>query len=234
MNVNNTLVVIPARGGSKGVPRKNIKLLGGKPLLQYSLEVAKALPAGITVCVSTDDEEIAAVAAAQGFPVPFMRPAALASDTAGSYEVLLHALDFYAGQHGDSFKTLVLLQPTSPFRSVEQVEEALALFEATTPEMVVSVKLAEANPYYNLFEERDGRLEKSKPGNFIRRQDCPEVYQYNGAIYVIDVAALRQRRLAEMTDIRKYLMDDLTSFDVDTPLDWAQAEWLLANQEDLT
>lgn len=228
------MVVIPARGGSKGVPRKNIRQLGGKPLLAYSLAVARALPADVTVCVSTDDPEIAEVATHYGFPVPFMRPNALASDRAGTHEVLLHALDFYAGEHGDPFKTLVLLQPTSPFRRVEQVEEALTLFETTTPEMVVSVKLAEANPYYNLFEERHGRLEKSKPGNFIRRQDCPEVYQYNGAIYVIDVAALRQRRLAEMTDIRKYVMDELSSFDIDTPLDWAQAEWLLANQADLT
>ncbi len=227
-------MVIPARGGSKGVPRKNVKRLGGKPLIAYSLEVARKLSPDYTVCVSTDDEEIAGVAAEEGFPVPFMRPAVLAGDQAGTYEVLIHALDFYQERHDNTFSKLVLLQPTSPFRRVDQVREAIAQFEKDEPEMVVSVKLAEANPYYNLFEEREGRLEKSKPGYFARRQDCPEVYQYNGAIYVIDVAALRRRRLPEMEDIRKYVMDELTSFDIDTPLDWAQAEWLLAHNEELT
>lgn len=221
----NTLIVIPARGGSKGIPGKNGKLLGGKPLLHYTLDLVKQLPEEFTVCVSTDDPEIANCANQGGFPVPFMRPAHLATDEAGTYEVLLHALDFYPI---GKFDCLLLLQPTSPFRHLRQVQEALKLFAAKRPELVVSVTLSQANPYYNLFEEDDtGRLKKSKSSSFTRRQDCPPVYQYNGAIYVIDVSTLRSKPLHEMTDIRKVVMDEESSLDLDTPLDWELAELLL-------
>ena len=111
------LVVIPARGGSKGVPRKNIKLLAGKPLIQYTIEAARALFADDIICVSTDDIEIKEVVESLGLQVPFLRPNDLASDTAGTYEVLLHALNHYetTGYYPD---TLILLQATSPFRTV--------------------------------------------------------------------------------------------------------------------
>ena len=221
------LVVIPARGGSKGVPRKNIKLLAGKPLIQYTIEAARALFADDIICVSTDDIEIKEVVESLGLQVPFLRPNDLASDTAGTYEVLLHALNHYetTGYYPD---TLILLQATSPFRTVTHLKEALQLFD-TNCEMLVSVKETKSNPYYVLREEnKDGWLVKSKEGNYTRRQECPKVYELNGAIYIINVNALKLKPIHEFERIRKYEMDDVSSHDIDSVLDWKIAEILLS------
>ena len=145
------LVIIPARGGSKGVPKKNIKILGGKPLINYTIEAAKAVFEDQFIYVSTDDIEIKNIVEQTGLKVPFLRPAELATDTAGTYEVLLHALNYY--ENLEYFPdTIILLQPTSPFRTAEHIKEAIKLY---TPEidMVVSVKETKSNPYFNLFEE---------------------------------------------------------------------------------
>ncbi|MDD2798226.1 MAG: acylneuraminate cytidylyltransferase family protein [Bacteroidales bacterium] len=218
-----TLYLIPARGGSKGIPHKNIKPLNGKPLILYSVEVARQLADDADICVSTDDDAIIKVVEESGLKVPFKRPEALATDTSGSYEVILHALDFYT-QKGIKYDVVVLLQPTSPFRTAQHVIEAISLYDDSI-DMVVSVCEAAANPYYTLFEENEnGFLDKSKKGNFNRRQDCPKVYEYNGAIYVISVKSLREKSLSEFVKIRKYEMPRELSIDLDTPLDWKMAE----------
>jgi CMP-N,N'-diacetyllegionaminic acid synthase len=220
------LVVIPARGGSKSIPRKNIKFLNGKPLIQYTLETARALFADSQICLSTDDQEIKSVVENLGLSVPFIRPDHLASDTAGTYEVLLHALEFYENKayYPD---TLILLQATSPFRSVHHLKEAIDLFDSTC-DMVVSVKETKSNPYFVLREENEeGWLVRFKEGNFIRRQDCPKVFQLNGAIYIINVLALKSRKLQDFTNVRKYLMDEMSSHDIDDSLDWIVAELLM-------
>ncbi len=220
------LVVIPARGGSKGIPGKNIKLLGGIPLIQYTLEAAKALFPNEIICLSTDDLEIKKGAEGLGFKVPFLRPSELATDTSGTYEVLLHAIEFYEN-NGYYPDTLILLQPTSPFRTSKHIEEAINLYNSTI-DMVVSVKEAKANPYYNLFEENPGGfLKKSKAASFNRRQDCPTVWQYNGAIYIINIKSLKDETISNFKKIRKYVMDEISSHDVDTLLDWKIAEILL-------
>ena len=224
-----TLYVIPARGGSKGIPGKNIKPFCGKPLIHYAIDTARACAASeADICLSTDDPQIAAVAEAAGLAVPFMRPAALATDTAGTYEVLLHALAEMERLNSCTYTLLVLLQPTSPFRTAQHVTEARALYTEEV-EMVVSVKEAESNPYYTLFEENNkGWLEKSKKGTFVRRQDCPRVWELNGAVYVISTDALRRyTSLADFTKLRKYPMAALESQDLDTPLDWRFAELLV-------
>lgn len=221
-----TLFVITARGGSKGIPGKNIKPLGGKPLLHYAIEQARALAADDDICLSTDDIAIAESAMSVGLNIPFMRPDALSTDTAGSYEVLLHALNHYE-QTGRLYDALVLLQPTSPFRTAKQIGEAMQL-SSPDVDMVVSVTNSKANPYYNLFEEdTNGFLHRSKPGNYVRRQDAPPVYEYNGAIYVINTASLKALPIAEFERVRKYEMDPVTSLDLDTPLDWDFAEFLI-------
>lgn len=218
-----SLVVIPARGGSKGVLGKNIRLLNGKPLIQYTIEEARKVFDDSVICVTTDSMEIKQVVESIGLQVPFLRPAHLATDTAGTYEVLLHALEYYAGIEYNP-DLLVLLQPTSPFRSAEQITNAIATFDLEC-EMVVSVKETKANPYYILREENtSGWLEQSKQGNFTRRQDCPKVYEINGAIYVINVQALKKMALHHMTKVRKYEMDEWSSHDIDTGLDWLIAE----------
>jgi len=224
------LYLIPARGGSKGIPQKNIKPLNGKPLILYSVEVARALAPDADICVTTDDAGIIAVVESVGLKVPFVRPDSLATDTSGSYEVILHALDYYAAC-GIQYDVVVLLQPTSPFRTAGHVKEAVELYDDSL-DMVVSVSESAANPYYTLFEENvSGFLEKSKKGTFTRRQDCPKVYEYNGAIYVMNVKALREKPLSAFTKIRKYEMERKLSVDLDTPLDWAFAEFLISENE---
>ena len=221
------LVVIPARGGSKGIPHKNIKPLKGKPLIHYTIEVARAIVGDDDICVSTDDEEIIKCVEQTGLKVPFVRPSELATDTAGTYEVLLHALDFYEKQ-GRVYDVVLLLQNTSPFRTSEHVEEALSLYRDDV-DMVVSVKECPANPYYNVFEEdAEGFLHVSKgEGSIFRRQDAPKVYEYNGAIYIMNATVLKTTHMHKMQKRVKYVMDDLTSFDLDTMWDWKMAEMII-------
>lgn len=219
------LVVIPARGGSKGVPRKNIKLLGEKPLIQWTIDEARKVFSDEVICVSTDDKEIKEVVEKSGLKVPFLRPAELATDTAGTYEVLIHAIGFYE-EKGYFPDVLLLLQPTSPFRTTEHIEEAMLLFSQDI-EMLVSVKETKANPYYVLREEdENGFLVKSKEFSATRRQDVPKVWELNGAIYIIDVKTLKEKHLSSFKKVKKYVMDEISSYDIDTMLDWKLAEMI--------
>lgn len=220
------LVIIPARAGSKGIPGKNIKILGDKPLIQYTIDAAISVFDKEDILVSTDSKEIKAVAEKCGLNVPFLRPDNLSSDTATSQDVILHAID-YMEKQGKNYDTVVLLQPTSPFRNSEHIKAAIALFDEET-DMVVSVKVPEENPYYTLFEESEnGFLHRSKEGKFTRRQDCPNVYAYNGALYVMSIESLKSTSIAEFDKVKKYEMSDLHSIDLDTPLDWDLAEIVL-------
>ncbi len=226
-----TLVIIPARGGSKGIPRKNIKPFDGKPLIYYTIDCARAICQDEDICVSTDDDEIIQVVEDYGLKVPFKRPEELATDTAGTYEVLIHALDFYK-KKGIHYDVVVLLQNTSPFRTPQQVKEALSLYRDNV-DMVVSVKECAANPYYCVFEEnQDGFLHICKgEGNIFRRQDAPKVYEYNGAIYVMNAEVLKNTHMHKMQKRIKYVMDDLSSFDLDTMWDWKMAEMIKADKK---
>lgn len=220
------LIIIPARGGSKGVPRKNIKLLKGIPLIHYTIKAAQKLFDNALICVSTDDEEIKKVAEQTSLVVPFLRPKELASDSSGTYEVLMHAIEHFAN-NGYEADTLILLQPTSPFRTSSHIEEALKIY-SNEIDMVVSVKETRSNPYYVLFEEdENGYLKKSKDANFIRRQDCPKVWEYNGAIYIININSLKKKTLNKFTKVRKFIMDDFSSHDIDTLFDWEIAKTII-------
>ncbi|WP_338871046.1 acylneuraminate cytidylyltransferase family protein [Spirosoma sp. SC4-14] len=221
----NALFLITARGGSKGIPGKNMRPFMGKPLLYYSIDTARELAPDADICLSSDADDIIQAAEAYGLAVPFKRPDALATDQAGSYEVILHAVNFYR-QQGIHYNIVVLLQPTSPFRTAKHVREAMALYSADL-DMVVSVTESALNPYYNLFEENaSGFLHRSKESSFTRRQDCPAVYAYNGAVYVINVASLQQRSLNQFSHVRKYVMSTADSMDLDTPLEWQFAEFV--------
>ena len=221
------LVIIPARGGSKGIPHKNIKLFNGKPLIYYTIDCARAICDDEDICVSTDDPEIILVVEKYNLKVPFVRPAELATDTAGTYEVLLHALNYYE-QQGKHYDVVMLLQNTSPFRTAEHVKEALKLYTSDV-DMVVSVKECPANPYYCVFEEdNNGFLHVCKgDGNIFRRQDAPKVYEYNGAIYIMNAEKLKTTHMHKMQKRVKYVMDDLSSFDLDTMWDWQMAESII-------
>jgi N-acylneuraminate cytidylyltransferase len=230
---DDVLIIIPARGGSKGIPHKNIKMLNGKPLIYYAIDTARAITSDENICVSTDDIEIKSVVESYGLKVPFLRPVELSTDTAGTYEVLIHAVDYHEklGKHYDK---VLLLQTTSPFRTAEQVKEALQLFDKVNADMVVSVKECPVNPYYNVFEEdKDGYLHISKgAGNIFRRQDAPKVYEYNGAIYIMDAKTLKNTHMHHMVKRVKYIMNAQSSMDLDTMQDWNMAEMIIKNEND--
>ena len=223
------LYIIPARGGSKGIPRKNIKPLGRKPLIGYAIDAARAAGAPDNrIILSTDDDEIAGVARnALGLEVLYMRPAELATDTSGSREVILDAMD-WADRAGIIYDCVVLLQPTSPFRTADDIRAALALYSSDI-DMVVSVKEAAANPYYNCFEtDADGFLHVSKGDGLItRRQDAPPAWEYNGAVYVINPDSIRRMPLGAFPRRLPSPMPADRSIDLDTPADWLLAEALL-------
>lgn len=223
--------VIPARGGSKGIPGKNIKPLCGKPLIAYSVEVARQLADDRDICVTTDDERIAQVVKNMGLDVPFMRPDYLATDGCGTYEVLLHAVKFYE-ELGRDYDTLVLLQPTSPMRTAEDVQAAI---DAYTPDidMVVTVTEAASNPYYNCYEtDENGFLHVSKgDGCYTRRQDAPKAWEYNGAVYVINIESLKKGPLGSFKRRKMVEMSRERSVDLDTPLDWMVAEAIMSGMK---
>ncbi len=222
------LFIIPARGGSKGIPRKNIKELCGRPLIHYSIELARAFAPDSHIIVSTDDDEIRDVASRTGLPVPYMRPAELGGDRVGSREVILDAMD-WADRQGIGYDCVVLLQPTSPMRVPADVSGALALYRPDV-DMVVSVTEASCNPYYDCFETQpDGTLHVSKgDGAYTRRQDAPKAWQYNGAVYVINPASIRHMTLGEFPCRIPYEMPRSRSVDLDTPLDWTIVESLMS------
>jgi CMP-N,N'-diacetyllegionaminic acid synthase len=222
--------LIPARGGSKGIPKKNIKQIASKPLIYYTINAARAIVPDEDIIVSTDSKEIIDVVESYNLKVPFVRPAKLATDDATSEAVVEHAIDFVFSA-GKSYDYLILLQPTSPLRTSEHIRQAIALIDEKT-EMIVSVKTADANPYYTLFEEDEsGILSPSKAGEFTRRQDCPKVYQLNGAVYIINIEKFRKKKFRELKKA-KYVMDKRSSVDIDDPVDWAVAEYFLTEAQD--
>lgn len=220
-----TLYLITARGGSKGIPGKNIKPFAGEPLICHSIRHAREAGASDEdLCVSTDSAEIKNVAESCGLHVPFLRPAELATDKSSSYDVMLHAIDYYERQ-GIRYDRIVLLQPTSPLRTAEDIIKALDLWREDI-DMVVSVREARSNPYYGTFEsDKNGMLHISKgDGHYTRRQDAPKVWEYNGAVYVINVESLKRMPMSEFRRIIPSEMDADRSIDLDTPLDWKIAE----------
>lgn len=225
------LIIIPARGGSKGIPHKNIKPLNGKPLIYYTIDVAREIVSDDDICVSTDDLGIIKVVEDYGLKVPFIRPDELASDTAGTYEVLLHALSFYEGI-GVKYDCVILLQNTSPFRTASHVKDALGLYSPDI-DMVVSVNETRTNPYYNCFEDdQNGFLKKTLDSSlFTRRQDAPVTYEFNGAIYIFNTESLKKEHYGKFAKKVKYVMDDLHSVDLDTMRDWGYAEFLIESNE---
>lgn len=225
------LIIIPARAGSKGVPMKNIKILNKKPLIMYTLDVARSLFDDDSIYVTTDDHELIQIIEEGGFRVPFIRPDYLASDSASMRDVIVHCIEHYKVENGYYPNSVILLQPTSPFRSTRHVLEALEMFDDNA-DLVVSVKETSSNPYYVLFEEdNEGYLKPSKVGDFVRRQDCPKVWEFNGAIYVIRVSRLLEKPMNQFDNIRKYEMDEISSHDIDTELDWIMAKHIAESIE---
>lgn len=224
----NSLFIIPARSGSKGIPHKNIKKLAGKPLLCYAIDVARQLALDEDICVSTDGDEIIKVAEDYGLPVSYKRPDSLATDYSGSYGLIIDALNYYILK-GRKYDTVVLLQPTSPFRQKTDIQACLNTFSKGDFEMVVSVIEAKTNPFYNCYLERNNGLLSPLLENafIVRRQDAPIAYEYNGAVYVMSVQALRKKDIGDFTRVGFTVMNELHSIDLDNMLDWKFAEMII-------
>jgi N-acylneuraminate cytidylyltransferase len=226
-----TIATLCARGGSKGLPRKNVRPFAGLPLIAHSIRQALACPLIDGVYVSTDDDEIAAIALEHGAQVPYRRPAELASDNAAKIPAIEHLVQ-HLESLGQRIDRVVDLQPTSPLRSSADLLAALTL--APTAELVVSVTEPSHNPYYSLVETRpDGSLCLSKEAGHVRRQDAPEVWGLNGAIYVWQRAALAQAAQHGFWSVRMWpsVMPRQRSVDIDDALDFEMAEWLFQRQE---
>lgn len=218
-----TFALIPARGGSKGIPRKNIKMIGGKPLIVWTIEAALRSTLLDAVVVSTDDPEIAEVARDAGAQVPFMRPAELAQDQTPGLDPVLHALEQLP-----QYDSVLLLQPTSPLRGTDDIDACLRLASERQAPSVVSVTEAETHPYWT-FQINEGQaLERMiAVPPVARRQDLPEVVAINGALYFADSKWLRSSGSLVTAETLAYVMTRERSVDLDTPLDWKFAELLL-------
>lgn len=222
------LALIPARGGSKGLPGKNVRELGGKPLIAWTIEAAQRARYVHRVVVSSDDEAIIAVARAWGAEVPFVRPAALAQDDTPSMDVVMHALEHIAG-----VEWLVLLQPTSPLRTANDIDAALErCWQAGAP-ACVSVTPAATPPHWMFQLSDTGHLQALLPEDQRpqRRQDAPTWYALNGAVYVARIDWLRQMRTFFSRETVAYAMPPERSVDIDTALDWQLAACLLAQTQ---
>ena len=226
-----TIATICARGGSKGLPRKNVRPFAGKPLIAHTIEQARACRLIDEVYVSTDDDEIAAVAREYGARVPYRRPAELASDTAPKIPAIEHLVAFLEAQ-GERIGLVVDLQPTSPLRTPEDLADAIAL--APQADLIVTVTEPSHNPYYSLVEAQpDGTLRVSKAAGFVRRQDMPHAWGLNGSIYVWHRAALAHAAAHGFwtVSIRPSIMPRQRSVDIDDAFDFELAEWLYRRQE---
>ena len=213
------LAIIPARGGSKGIPNKNIMDICGKPLIAYTIEAGKKSKYIDEIVVSTDSDSIKVVAEKYGAEVPFLRPQELSSDIAKSIDVVLHTIDFYKNKNMN-FDYIVLLQPTSPLRTCEHLDEAIEKLIEANRNSLISVREADENPVI-MRTIQDGKLREviSFGGTNLRRQDLPTFYIFNGALYINSNDMLvNEKRFIDENTI-PYVMDKESSVDIDTMLD---------------
>lgn len=218
------LAVIPARGGSKGIPGKNIVDLAGKPLLAWTIEAAKKSRYIDRVILSSDDDEIIAVAKRWGCEVPFKRPARLAQDDTPGVDPVLHALEELSG-----YDYVVLLQPTSPLRAVEDIDGCIAECDSKGAKCCVSVTEPDKSPYWMFTIGAGGRLVPVVKTETVavRRQDLPTVYALNGAVYVADSKWLQKSRSFLTEATVAYPMARKNSVDIDNQIDLYLADLLL-------
>lgn len=232
----NVTCVIGARGGSKGLTGKNSRPLLGKPLIAWSIEHAIECQEITRVIVSTDSDDIADVARSYGAEVPFMRPAALANDTAAKWSVWQHALESCDRHYPDPIDLFVDLDCTSPLRDVEDISKAIAQFRASDVDAVFSVCDARKNPYFNMLETVDGylRICKSLPHAVVRRQDAPKVYEHVASIYVLSPAYLRSGTGLLSGRTQGYDIGASKSLDIDSQFDFELIEFLMRKRQEAT
>ena len=224
------LGVIPARGGSKGVPRKNIRLLAGKPLLQYTAEAALACRHLTRVVLTTDDQEIAALGRQCGLDVPFLRPPELARDDTPTLPVLQHAVRTLEAA-GDRYDAICLLQPTCPFRRAEDIDACADLMRRTQSDSVMTILPVppEHNPHWVYFKTPDGflKLSTGEDSPIPRRQLLPPAFHREGSVYLVRRDVLMKQNSLYGSKVVGYPIETSRSVNIDTLEDWARAEALL-------
>jgi len=224
------LGLIPARGGSKGVPKKNIKLLAGKPLLQYTSEIGLQSKYLSKVVLSTDTDEIIEVGKKLNLEVPFKRPSNLAADASPTLPVIMHALDYYAAL-GEEFDAVCLLQVTSPFRTLEFLDEAIETFIEQQTDSLISVQEVphEYNPHWTFEVNPSGNLHISTGEEKIisRRQELPKAYHRDGSIYITKTSVLREQHSLFGKSIAYIESSKEMYVNIDTMTDWKKAELMI-------
>lgn len=227
------IALIPARGGSKGLPRKNVKELCGKPLIAYTIEAALSSKYISDVYITTDDLEIAEVSRRFGAKVPFLRPEELASDHAKAIDAYIYTIDRLIDEFQIEVTDFVVLLPTSPLRDSNEINEAVELFYDKKAETVISVVASEHPPTWYKTVSSDGRLHDYFTGtdNSLNRQEADKTYLPNGAIYIFDYKALKNNYAYYNANTYAYIMDKHKSVDIDTLMDFRIAELILSEGE---
>lgn len=229
------LGLIPARGGSKYIPKKNIKILNEKPLIQYTVEAAFMAKHLSKVILSSDDDAIIEVAKNLNLEVPFVRPKNLAEDTSPTLGVIQHALQFYI-EKGIHFDAVCLLQVTSPFKTGEFIDEAIQKFKASNCDALVSVQKVpdEYNPHWTFNENTSGNLELFTGEKEIisRRQDLPKVYHRDGLIYITKTSVLLEQNSLYGSKLTYIKSPSDYTINIDTPEDWKKAEDFLNSKQE--
>ena len=229
----NIAAIIPARGNSKGIPRKNVKPLTGKPLIIWTIETAFKCQCVDRVIVSTEDVEIAEVSKRHSAEAPFMRPIKLSEDDVSDFQVCQHALRWMADHENYHPDIVVWLRPTCPLRRAEDIEAAVEKLITTRADCVRSVSLVEDHPYW--MKQIDGDrllpfLEDKDERKYYQRQLLPPVYRLNGAVDVVWAKNVLEKKLLFGGDMRAYIMPQELSLDIDTELDFILTEAILKRQ----
>jgi CMP-N-acetylneuraminic acid synthetase len=231
------LAVVPARGGSKGIPRKNLQLLAGKPLVAHAVDVARAARLVSRVVCSTDDAEIAEAARAAGAEVPFLRPADLATDASEDWPVFVHALEFLDTHEGWRPDLIVNLRPTSPLRTPRHVDDAIRLLIDTGADSVKAVCLARQHPHKMWLRAPGGGIEpflktpfRLDRGPDVPRAELEDVYWQNGVVDVTRRQVILEQGVMIGKTVAGLVTEPLESIDIDTPLDLKLAELLMAQR----
>ena len=219
------LGIIPARGGSKGIVGKNIKILNGKPLIGYTIEQAQKSKLLNKFIVSTDEQEIANVAINFHAEVPFLRPKEISDSKSTSLELIIHVINFFENK-GEFFDSICLLQPTSPFRPENTIDLAIKTFIDSDKDSLISIREVPShyNPYWTFFDD-GGCLVKSIPGKIItRRQDLPLAFHRDGAIYISKVEYIKKNQSILSEDVVGFKIDSPQLINIDNLDDWEVAE----------
>lgn len=232
INNNKVLGIIPARGGSKGIPRKNIKLLAGKPLIAWTIIEAKKSQYLDRLILSSENMEIIATAKSWGCEAPFVRPAELAQDDTPGIEPVIHALD----QLGEHYDYVALLQPTSPLRIVEDIDGCIHYCLQEGAPACVTVSLTDKHPYWMHTIDEHHRLHPlfTTAQSFQRRQDLPPIYFENGAVYVAQKDFLLNRKSFTTEETLAYIMPPERSWDIDNESDFYNCSLLKGGHHDIT